>query len=94
MAITLADAKATARATIDAQFGPIPGGLSSAQTALIEARRDQLAFSIASQSPYVRDNAVVEPNTLAILPADIIAPSGGGPCSGDGLVHLGTGTLS
>lgn len=94
MAIDLDAAKAVARAAIDANFGPIPANLSASQKAAISARRDELAFSIASQSPYVRDSAIVQPGTMAVIPADMIAPPGGGSLTGDGIVHLGTGTLT
>jgi hypothetical protein len=91
MAISFSAAKAEARAEIDAQFGPIPSQLSPVQQAQISARRDNLAFSIASQSPYVRDNAEVQPGTMAVVPSAMF--NGAGSLSGNGLVSVGEGTL-
>lgn len=92
--IVFDDAKTAMRAAIDAYFGPIPSGLTGDQIAAINQRRDELASVIATACTYVRDNAIVHPDTMAVIPADMTAPSGGGPLSGDGIVHLGTGSLS
>lgn len=92
--IILANAKAVARAEIDSRFGPIPSGLSVGAQIIINQRRDDLAYIAATQAIYVRDAAIVHPDTLAVVPGDLIAPNGGGPLTGNGVVQLGTGTLS
>lgn len=43
---------------------------------------------------HVIANAVVSPGSMAITPANIVAPLGGGPCTGTGTVTTGTGTVS
>ena len=89
--ITLAAAKVVARAEIDARFGPIPP-VNATQYAIINQRREDMAYIVATQSPYVRDNAIVHPDTMAVVPSAMSNPSGS--LTGDGSVQVGTGSLS
>ncbi len=93
MAIVLGPAQAAIYAAMNTYLPPIPAGLTGPEQAAIIANRQALAFVIATACTYVQQNAVVEPGTMAVIPADMAAPSGGGPLTGDGIVKLGTGIL-
>lgn len=91
MAIDLGAAKAAIRAAMDSYFGPIPTNLTGPQQAAINTERDNLSFVIATACTYTRDNAVVIPGTMAVIPSDM--SNSAGALTGDGTVHNGTGTL-
>jgi hypothetical protein len=64
---------------------PADGG-----TTFLKAYWEAIGTAIVN---YIKSNAVVNPGSLAIIPADITAPPAGGPCSGSGTVATGTGTV-
>lgn len=48
----------------------------------------------SADTTYITSNAEADPGTLAFDPSEVVAPSGGGPCSGAGNVTIGKGTIS
>jgi hypothetical protein len=94
MSMNQTAAQSVIYAAINTYFPPIPSGISGPESAAIIANREALANAIAALIPYIVSNAIVNPGSMAVTPSDLISSSGGGPLSGDGVVHNGTGTLS
>ncbi len=65
--------------------------LSSSEQSTLKSYFETL---FSADTTYIKSNAQANPGTLAVTPSDLVAPSGGGPCSGSGAVTTGTGTVS
>lgn len=78
-------------------FGGFKTGLLAGEQASFDDAIDRLAQAIANGDgnntvDEITVNARVKPNTLAIVPAEIL-DSTSNPCSGNGLVQLGEGLV-
>jgi hypothetical protein len=82
-----ADLIAACKATIDAEFGPVPPGL----VGNVDSFREKLAVCVAKAAQYVRDNAIVNQNQT-VAPGTFL-DSLGHPITGEGVVDS-DGTLS
>ncbi len=88
--------QAATLAQIQTNF-PIPAGLQPAEIALLTSYQTLIANAIAvgDATPTVSEitaNAVVNPNTLAVVPSAM--SNSGGPLTGNGSVSAGTGTVT
>lgn len=78
---------------------PINANLLTAEKAALVTAQTNFANAIGSPVgsdtvTEIASNAIVNPVTLSITPNNIVAPSGGGACSGNGLVTTGNGSVS
>lgn len=80
---------------IEAVFDIVPGDGEEILEKFCQAFADGASPAMASTIiAEITANAVVNPGTLAITPSNIVAPNGGGACSGTGTVTTGTGTIT
>lgn len=77
---------------------PIDAGLTAGEQAALAAYQDKMAQAVAyGDGPdtvtHIVNNAEVQPGTMEATVSEIIAPSGGGPCTGNAILDSGTGTI-